>query len=271
LDNREDDVTMVAVVTGGGSGIGEACALRLAGDGFAVAILDANRAGAERVAAAIGDRGGRAEAHVCDVADSAALGDIAARVEAEAGPVEVLVTAAGIINNPSTLMAMDTAEHDRVWEVNYHGTVRTLRAFVPAMERRGRGAVVTVGSINSFAPLPLPAYNPSKVAIKGLTEMLAVECGRHGVRVNGVAPGYTMTPAIVSRIEKGERDPAAIKATCALDMLIEPHHIAAAVSFLCSEDAAAITGVMLPVDAGHLVGVHYRSFAGGMPWDQRPA
>ena len=261
-------VERIAVVTGGGSGIGEACALRLAGDGFAVAVLDLDRAGAERVAAAIREGGGRAEAHVCDVADAAALGDVAVRVEAELGPVEALVTAAGIINNPSTLMEMDTAEHDRVWQVNYHGTVRTLRAFVPAMERRRRGAVVTVGSINSFGPLPLPAYNPSKVAIKGLTEMLAVECGRHGVRVNGVAPGYTMTPAIVSRIEKGERDPEAIKATCALDMLIEPRHIAAAVAFLCSEDAAAITGVMLPVDAGHLVGVHYRSFAGGMPWER---
>lgn len=257
----------VAVVTGGASGIGEACALRLAGDDFAIAVLDVDRQGAERVAAAIHDGGGRAGAHVCDVSDAAALGHVADRVEAELGSVEALVTAAGIINNPSTLMEMDTAEHDRVWQINYHGTVRTLRAFVPAMQRRRRGAVVTVGSINSFGPLPLPAYNPSKVAIKGLTEMLAVECGRHGVRVNGVAPGYTMSPAILSRIEKGERDPEAIKATCALDMLIEPRHIAAAVAFLCSEDAAAIAGVMLPVDAGHLVGVHYRTYAGGMPWE----
>lgn len=257
-----------AVVTGGGSGIGEACARRLARDGSDIAIVDVDPGGAERVAAAIREGGGRAEAFVCDVSDAAALNAVARRIEAEFGPVAALVTAAGVLNSPSTLMEMDTAEHDRVWQVNYHGTVHTLRAFVPAMERRGRGAVVTIGSINSFGPLPLPAYNPSKVAIKALTEMVAVECGRHGVRVNGVAPGYTMTPAIRARIDKGERDPAAMKKTAALDMLIEPHHVAAAVAFLCSEDAAAITGVMLPVDAGHLVGVHYRSFAGDMPWEK---
>lgn len=260
-------MTGTAVVTGGGSGIGEACARRFAADGYKAAVLDINPEGAERVAAAIRDGGGDARAYACDVADATAQEALAARIEAEFGPVEVLLTAAGLINNPSTLIEMDVAEHDRVWEVNYHGTVRSVRAFVPAMQRRGRGAVVTVGSINSFAPLPLPAYNPSKVAIKGLTEMLAVECGHYGVRVNGVAPGYTMTPAILSRIQSGKRDPEAIKRVCALDMLIEPRHIAAAASFLCSADAEAITGVMLPVDAGHLVGVHYRNFAGGVPWE----
>jgi NAD(P)-dependent dehydrogenase (short-subunit alcohol dehydrogenase family) len=185
----------VAVVTGGASGIGEACARRLAAEGFRVAVLDRDAAGAERGAKEIGGA-----AFPCDVSDFDALRGIAARIEGELGPVAALVTAAGLINNPSRLLDMDVEEHDRVWEVNYHGTVRTLRAFVPAMESRGRGAVVTVGSINSFAPLPLPAYNPSKVAIKGLTELMAAECGRRGVRVNGVAPGYTMTPAILSRI-----------------------------------------------------------------------
>lgn len=257
-----------AVVTGGGSGIGEACARRLAADGFGIAVLDVNPDGAGRVAEAIRADGGDATAYPCDVTDPASLADLAARIDDERPPVEALVTAAGVLNNASTLMEMDVREHDRVWQVNYHGTVHTIRAFVPAMQRRGRGAVVTLGSTNCFGPFPLPAYNPSKHAIKGLTELLAVECGHSGLRVNSVAPGYTMSPAMLARIEAGERDPEAIKRTCALDMLIEPRHVAAAVAFLCSEDAAAITGVMLPVDAGHLVGVHYKSYAGGVPWER---
>ena len=252
-----------AVITGAASGIGEACARRFAAAGLRVAALDRDGEGAARVAEELGGAGWGV-----DVSDAAALAEVAARVEAELGPVVALVTAAGLINNPARLMEMDVEEHDRVWEVNYHGTVRTARAFVPAMEARGAGAVVTVGSINSFGPYPLPAYNPSKVAVKGLTELLAAECGRRGVRVNGVAPGYTMTPAILSRIQSGDRDPEAIRRTQALDIPIRPEHVAEAAWFLCSDAAAAITGVMLPVDAGHLVGVHYRTYAGGLPWER---
>ena len=98
-------------------------------------------------------------------------------------------------------------------------------------------------------------------------ELLAIEFGRHGVRVNGVAPTYTLTPALKARIESGDRDIDVIRKSGAIEMLVEPRHVAAAVKFLCSDDAAAITGVMLPVDAGWKAATLYRSYAGGVHWE----
>ena len=256
----------VAVVTGGGSGIGEACARRFAADGHAVAIIDLNEGGAQRVAADIVAEGGAATAFVGDVSDPAAMIEIAGKVEADLGPVSKLMTSAGVLNNASTLLDMDLDEHARVWDVNYNGTLYTVRAFAPAMSERGRGAIVTVGSVNSYIQLPLPAYNPSKAAIMRLTELLCMELGRNGVRVNGVAPTYTMTPNIKARIQSGDRDPENIRRSGAIHMLVEPYHIANAVAFLCSDEAEAITGVMLPVDAGYLTAAYYQTYAGGLPW-----
>ncbi len=255
-----------AVVTGGGSGIGEACARRFATDGYAVAIIDQNAAGAERVTSDLSGAGVKVKAYVGDVSDLATMNEFAAAIESDLGPSTALVTSAGILNNANTIMAMDLEEHQRVWDVNYNGTVYSFRAIAPYMEERRKGAIVTVGSVNSYIQLPLPAYNPSKAAIKRLTELLCMELGRNNIRVNGVAPNYTMTPAIKERIEAGLRDPENIKRSGAIHMLIEPYHIANAVAFLCSEEAEAIAGVMLPVDAGYLCAAYYQTYAGGLPW-----
>jgi len=256
-----------AVVTGGASGIGEACARRLAMDGYDVAIIDLDVEGADRVAGELRSGGTNVGVYIGDVADMQVMADFADRAESELGSVSTLITSAGILNNPNTIVDMDLAEHQRVWDVNYNGTVHAVRAFAPLMEKRQRGAVVTVGSVNSFIQLPLPAYNPSKAAIKRLTELLCMELGRHNIRVNGVAPNYTMTPAIRQRIDSGLRDPENIKRSGAIHMLIEPYHVANAAAFLCSDEAEAITGVMLPVDAGYLCAAYYQTFAGGMPWE----
>ena len=255
-----------AVVTGGGSGIGEACARRFAKDGYAVAVIDQDAAGAERVVSELRKAGATANAYIGDVSESSTMSAFAESIERELGPSTALVTSAGILNNSNTIMAMDLEEHQRVWDVNYNGTVYTVRAFAPYMERRGRGAIVTVGSVNSYIQLPLPAYNPSKAAIKRLTELLCMELGRNQIRVNGVAPNYTMTPAFKQRIDSGLRDPENIKRSGAIHMLIEPYHVANAAAFLCSEEAEAISGVMLPVDAGYLCAAYYQTYAGGLPW-----
>jgi NAD(P)-dependent dehydrogenase (short-subunit alcohol dehydrogenase family) len=255
----------VAVVTGGASGIGEATARRLAADGCSVAILDLNAAAGEAVAGSIGQG---ARFYACDVADAKAVEAVAARVEADLGPAGILVTCAGLIPAPESIMEMDMAAHDRMWRVNYNGTVHCCRAFARQMIPRKAGAIVTIGSINSRLPLPIPAYNMGKAAVERLTQLLACELGRHGIRVNSVGPTYVMTPPLRAKVASGERDMNKIMAVHALPQLPEPADIANAIAFLCSDQAKAVTGILLPVDAGWLAAVSYRTYAGGVPWTE---
>ncbi len=256
----------VAVVTGGGSGIGEATSKRLARDGYTIAILDRNVAGAEAVAAAIVQAGGRAQAYACDVADPKAVDQLAAKVETDLGPAAILVTSAGLIPNTESVMEMDMAAHERMWSVNYGGTLHAARAFARQMIPLKRGAICTIGSINSLLPLPIPAYNIGKAAVVRLTQLLAVELGRHGIRVNSVGPTYVMTPPLKAKVAAGERDMKKIMAVHALPHLPVPDDIADAIAFLCSQQARAITGVLLPVDSGWASAVSYKTYAGGVPW-----
>jgi NAD(P)-dependent dehydrogenase (short-subunit alcohol dehydrogenase family) len=253
----------VAVITGGASGIGEATARRFAADGCTVAIVDVNKAAGEAVAKSLSGR-----FYECDVADAKAVDAVATRVEKEVGPADILVTSAALIPNSEAIMEMDMAAHERMWAVNYHGTVHACRAFGRQMVAGKRGAIVTLGSINSCLPLPLPAYNPGKAAIERLTQLLAVELGRHGIRVNSVAPTYVMTPPLRAKVEAGQRDLGKIMGVHALSRLPEPADIADAIAFLCSAEAKAITGILLPVDAGWLAAVSYRTYAGGVPWKE---
>lgn len=256
----------VAVITGGASGIGEATAHRLAADGYSVAVLDVSAEKGEQVAAALTAKSATARFYKCDVADIADVERVAGRVAADLGPPDALVTCAGLIPNTEGILDMDLDAHERMWRVNYHGSVYTCRVFGKQMVPRKRGAIVTIGSINSYLPLPLPAYNPGKAAVQRLTQLLAVELGRHNIRVNSVAPTYVMTPPLRAKVAAGERDMNKIMGVHALDRLPEPGDIANAIAFLCSDQAATITGVLLPVDSGWLSAVSYKTYAGGVPW-----
>lgn len=252
----------VALITGGASGIGEATARRMAADGYRVAVLDVDASAAERVADEIGGH-----AVVADVSDTAVLHKAIAGVFANLGRIDACVCSAGVLEKPGTIMDGDPVAEARIWAINYQGTVETCRTVGRFMQGQGTGAIVTLGSINSFSALPLPAYCPSKTAVLRLTEMLAVEFGRFGVRVNGVAPTYILTPALQAKIESGERDPDIVRGSNALNNWIEPADVADVIAFLCSDQARAVSGVMLPVDAGHLPAERYRNFAGGVPWE----
>jgi NAD(P)-dependent dehydrogenase (short-subunit alcohol dehydrogenase family) len=243
----------LAVITGGASGIGEATARRFAADGFAIAIVDLNKAAGEAVAKSIQQAGGDARFYPGDVSDAQAMERLAAAVEKDMGAAEALVTAAGLIPNSESIMDMDLEAHDRMWRVNYNGTIYSCRAFARPMIAKKRGAIVTIGSINSRLPLP---------------QLLAVELGRHGIRVNSVAPTYVMTPPLRAKVESGARDMNKIMAVHALDRLPEPKDIADGIAYLCSDQAASITGVLLPIDAGWLAAVSYRTYAGGVPWKE---
>jgi len=183
------------------------------------------------------------------------------------GPASVLVTSAALIPNTESIMDMDLDAHDRMWRVNYHGTVHACRSFGKQMVDAGRGgAIVTLGSINSALPMPLPAYNPGKAAIARLTQLLAAELGRHHIRVNSVGPTYVMTPQLQARIDAGQRDLVKMMHTHALDTLPTPADIAEAMAFLCSPAARTITGILLPVDSGWIASATYMTYAGGVPW-----
>lgn len=246
----------IAVVTGGASGIGEATARRFAADGWSVEIADLN---AGRGAEIAGELGGVFSP--LDVASETAVASFAAAVRARRGHVDALVNSAGLLQNPVRLAKLEMAEYDRIHGVNVRGTLLVNRAFAPFMAETGGGAIINLCSLTTFRPSGQIAYALGKAALKMLTELMAAEFGPAGVRVNAVAPGYTMTPAMRSRIDRGERDPRLVEEKSALRRFVQPAEIAEAIAFLCSDAAAAITGATLPIDAGWLATSAYLAYA----------
>jgi NAD(P)-dependent dehydrogenase (short-subunit alcohol dehydrogenase family) len=250
------DLSGVAVVTGGASGIGAACCRELASRGARVALLDRDGKGAA-IAEEIGGR-----AFVADVADETALEAAAAAIEKALGPVEMLVNSAGVIQVPLPPENLSMAAWDEVVRVDQRGTYVGCTVFGRRMRTRRRGSIVNIASIAGMRSMPLHAYAPAKAAVIAMTECLAAEWGPWQVRVNTVSPGYTRTPALQDAIDKGERDVSALAGNAALGRLVEPEEIARAVAFLLGPEAAAITGINLPVDCGWLVTGSWHSYGG---------
>lgn len=248
----------IAVVTGGASGIGLACAELLAARGATVVIADRDLAGATRAADAGGGR-----AYAVDVGVDGALEALAGRIEREVGPVEMLVNAAGIIQGAMLRPEEIASEtYERVFRVNLLGTHAACAAFGSRMAKRRKGAILNIGSIAGLRSTPLHAYGPMKAAVIQLTENLAAEWGRSGVRVNCLSPGPVLTPALQQAIAQGQRDQARMEDNCASGRIVTPLEVAQAAAFLLSDEASAITGVNLPVDHGWLVAGSWASFGG---------
>ena len=249
----------IAVVTGGASGIGAACARMLAARGNRVVVADRDGPRAAALAREIGGM-----AITLDVASQAANEAAAAEIETTLGPVDILVTSAGVIHRPLRAEDLPEEEVRRVIDIDQIGTWNSAVAFGSRMARRGAGSIVTIASIAGMRAMPLHAYAPAKAAVIAMTQSLAAEWGRSGVRVNAVSPGFTLTPALGAAIDAGERDPSLLEATSALGRMVTPEDIAEAVCFLASEAARSITGVNLPVDAGWLTAGSFASY-GGLP------
>lgn len=242
----------VAVVTGGGRGIGAACATLLAEAGARVAVLDVDTAGAEARATAIRRNGGRALGIGCDVSDASAVEGAFARVVTEFGGLQVLVNNAGIaVRVPATEVALE--DWRKVIEVNLTAVFACARTAARHMQSHGGGAIVNIASIMGLSGgiYPNASYQASKGGVVNLTRALALEWAAQGVRVNAVAPTFVRTALTEAVFSDPERS-AAVMANTPLGLLPEPEDIAAAVLYLASPAARCVTGIVLPVDSGYL-------------------
>ena len=246
----------VAVVIGGGSGIGEATCRLMSARGWRVVVADRDLPAAERVARDIG-----ASALALDLSDADDVERATADLfEAESAPT-ALVVAAAVFQDVLRPEALPLDVWRRTIDVNLTGTWLANRSFGSRMAARGEGSIVNIASIAAIASMPVHAYGTSKAAVVALTRNLAGEWGRAGVRVNVVSPGSTLVPRVEARIQSGRyaADPAEFTA---LGRMVRPNEVAEAIEFLASERASAITGVNLVVDAGWDVASTWAQFGG---------
>ena len=236
----------LAVVIGGGNGIGAASARVLVARGWKVALVDRDLDGARALAAELGGRAWHA-----DVTDAAVMNGVAREIAETYAPPYGLVVSSGTFQD-STIPARLTTDADweRLIRVNLDGVFYANRAFGPGMAARGMGAVVNIASTSGMGGSPLHAYGPAKAAVINLTECLAGEWGRAGVRVNAVSPGATLVPRVRARLQAGARYSGNPGDAMALGRFTEPDEVAETVEFLLSDRASAVTGVNLAVDCG---------------------
>lgn len=244
----------VAVVTGGGAGIGRATALALADAGAAVMIADRSEAAALEAVAVIRSAGGAARAYAADVAVEASVNRLFAQIAAEEGGVDVLVNNAGTaLRKPA--IDLPLADWDTVVAVNMTGVFLCARAAARLMIAAGKGgAIVNTASIMGLSGgglYPNISYQTTKGALINMTRALAVEWAPHAIRVNAVAPTYVRTAFIQPLLDQPQLV-AKIEAMTPLRRLAEPQEVADAILFLASPAAAMVTGHTLPVDGGFL-------------------
>ena len=241
----------LALVTGAGQGNGRAIACGLATAGARVVVTDLNADNAARVAAEIREAGGQAWHYMLDVADQDACHALARRVEAEVGALDILVNNAGIIVREGVDSERATANLERTLDVNVLGTFHPVRAWLKSL-RATRGSIINVASIASFVGIPgVLGYSPSKGAVKQLTQALAVELAKDGVRVNAIAPGVIETPMTAPTREAPEKLDRFMSRT-PMARVGQPEELVGPVVFLASAMASYVTGVTLPVDGGFL-------------------
>jgi len=245
LDRSREFAGKTVLVTGAGKGIGEATARLMASRGARVIAASRTRSDLDTLAEAIG-----CETVCVDLADAEA-----ARAAAHAAqPVDLLVNNAGIVELQPFLETTVEA-FDTTMAVNVRAAMIVAQACARSMIERGApGAIVNVSSISASVGLPLhAAYCASKAALDGLTRVMAVELGAHGIRVNAINPVVTLTPMA----EKAWSDPAKsapMLARIPLDRFVQPDEVARSIAYLLGEDAAMVSGTSLAVDGGFLAG-----------------
>ncbi len=241
----------VALVTGAGQGNGAAIAKGLAAQGARVVATDINGSTAEQTAAAIKKGDGEAWSFRLDVTDSSACNALATEVDQTVGPVSILVNNAGICPR-HTIDSLDVrALWNAVLDVNLHGTLNVTLAFVPVL-RATKGCVINIASIAGFVSTATSiGYSTSKAAVRMLTQNLAQELAKDGVRVNAIAPGVLNTAMTEATRTNPERLQSFLS-RIPLGRIGEPEELVGPVVFLASSMASYVTGTTLVVDGGYL-------------------
>ena len=246
-----------ALITGGGSGIGLACALRLAADGAAVAVADVRGDLASEAAERIVSEGGRAVAFATDVADEVSTAETIAAAADQLGGLDTVVTCAGILH---AAMAHETTlqQWQLVIGVNLTGTFLPVKHALPHLLEAGGGSIVTIGSIASVvAGGYAAAYDASKAGVVGLTRAVAAQYADRGIRVNCVCPGHVATPLkrhsneTLGRLANAESYGPTQRVQVPMTRSADPSEVAAVVAFLCSDDSTFMTGSTVMVDGGY--------------------
>jgi len=245
----------VAIVTAGGQGIGETICKTFAREGASVAIVDVNRAEAERVSKEIQGSGGKALVLISDVTRTQAVQDMVKSVVDQFGTVDILVNAAGGFHHLAPITDITDEEWDRVITLNLKTCFLCSRAVAPIMMAQKKGRIVNIASGSGIAPNPFAAtylpYGAAKAGVINMSKILARDLGPYGITVNAISPGTTATPRVVkvrdaaSRKRIAEQNP--------MRNLVEPQDSAEAALFLASPEARYITGINLNVNAGNLM------------------
>jgi NAD(P)-dependent dehydrogenase (short-subunit alcohol dehydrogenase family) len=243
----------VALVTGGGSGIGQAISLLFAQEGAKLIVADRYLERAEGTAEKIRAAGGDALALKADVASQADVNTMTERALATYGKVDTLVNNAGI-SLGSDILTIDEA----TWDLNIAVVLKSVylcsKAILPNMLAKRQGVIINISSVNALSGIGEEAYSAAKAAIINLTQNMAVRYGSHQVRANVICPGTIQTPIWAERVEKDPEVFTKLAKWYPLGRVGQPEDVARAALFLASDDAAWITGATLNVDGGLMAG-----------------
>jgi glucose 1-dehydrogenase len=245
----------VAIVTGGGGGIGRAVCEAMAAEGASVVVADVSSTAAEEVAGAIRELGGAAIACAADVSERIDVEALVAAAESTFAVPSIVFHSAGITGTggPTGLLELGDSDWDRIVDVNLRGTFLVSQAVARRLVACGQGgSIITVSSIGAQRPMfGSPAYHTTKAGVSGLTRALAVNLAHHGIRANGLAPGYIATPMM--RGVMSEDQESTLLSRVPMARLGVPADLTGAAVFLASDESSYITGQILGIDGGAAV------------------